>query len=67
MGVEDRPSHECQVGQGYPPGHRIIPLIPVRIEERRAFFRGEGRWHPPEGEYVYIELELMELEVNRVR
>jgi len=34
---------------------------------RRVFSRGEGRWHPPEGEYAYIELELVELEVNRVR
>jgi hypothetical protein len=32
---------------------------------RRLFSRGEGRWHPPEGEYVYLELELVELEVNR--
>jgi hypothetical protein len=26
--------------------------------------RGEGRWHTPEGGYDYIELELLELEVN---
>ena len=31
---------------------------------RRVFSRGEGRWHPPEGEYAYLELELLELEVN---
>lgn len=35
--------------------------------ERRVFSRGEGRWHPPEGEYPYLELELLELELNRVR
>lgn len=34
---------------------------------RRVFSRGEGWWHPPEGAYAYIELELVELEVNRVR
>ena len=33
--------------------------------QRRLFSRGEGRWHPPEGEYVYLELELVALEVNR--
>jgi hypothetical protein len=26
--------------------------------------RGEGRWHPSEGEFVYIELELLDLEIN---
>jgi hypothetical protein len=26
--------------------------------------RGEGRWHLPEGEFAYIELELLELEMN---
>jgi hypothetical protein len=31
---------------------------------RRAPTRGEGRWHPPEGEYVYIELQLTALDVN---
>lgn len=31
---------------------------------RRLFARGEGRWHPPEGEFVYLELELLDLQVN---
>lgn len=26
--------------------------------------RGEARWHTPEGEYAYVEMELLELEVN---
>lgn len=31
---------------------------------RRAATRGEGRWHPAEGDFAYIELELVELEFN---
>ncbi len=31
---------------------------------RRASTRGEGRWHSPEGEFVYIDLELLDLEIN---
>jgi hypothetical protein len=31
---------------------------------RRASTRGEGRWHSPEGEFVYIELELLDLQIN---
>jgi hypothetical protein len=31
---------------------------------RRAMSSGEGRWHPPAGEFSYIELELLELEIN---
>ena len=30
----------------------------------RAFTRGEGRWHPPTGEFAYFEGELIDLEVN---
>lgn len=30
----------------------------------RLMSRGEGRWHPAEGEFAYIELELVDLEVN---
>lgn len=30
----------------------------------RTMSRGEGRWHPPEGEFAYIELELVGFEVN---
>jgi hypothetical protein len=28
---------------------------------RRVMTRGEGRWHPPEGEFVYLEMELLDL------
>jgi hypothetical protein len=35
-----------------------------RIGALRVMSRGEGRWHPPEGEFAYIELELVDLEVN---
>lgn len=30
----------------------------------RVMSRGEGRWHPPDGEFTYIELELVDLELN---
>lgn len=32
--------------------------------DRRVMTRGEGRWHPPEGAFAYIELELVDFEVN---
>ncbi|MCG8554254.1 MAG: hypothetical protein MJD61_03045 [Proteobacteria bacterium] len=32
---------------------------PVRVPGR-----GEGRWHPPEGEYAYLEIELLDLQLN---
>lgn len=35
-----------------------------RFGDRRVAARGEGRWHPPEGEFVYLELELVDFEVN---
>lgn len=35
-----------------------------RFGSRRALSRGEGRWHPPDGEFAYLELELLDLEVN---
>lgn len=31
---------------------------------RRLMSRGEGRWHPSEGAFTYIELELTDLEVD---
>lgn len=37
-----------------------------RIGPWRVSTRGEGRWHTPEGEFVYVELELTGLEVNGV-
>jgi hypothetical protein len=30
----------------------------------RVMGRGEARWHAPEGEFTYIELELLELQIN---
>jgi Family of unknown function (DUF6544) len=30
----------------------------------RVSTRGEGRWHPPDGAFSYIELELLELQTN---
>ncbi len=30
----------------------------------RVGARGEGRWHPPTGEFAYIELELLDLETS---
>jgi hypothetical protein len=31
---------------------------------RRVATRAEGRWHPPEGAFAYLELDLLDLEVN---
>jgi hypothetical protein len=54
-----------------PDGARFTRLrwsTPVReyrdYGPRRAPSRGEGRWHPTEGEYAYIELELLQLEIS---
>ncbi|MFZ5824588.1 MAG: DUF6544 family protein [Bacillota bacterium] len=30
----------------------------------RVCSRGDGRWHPEEGEFSYIELELLDLQIN---
>lgn len=30
----------------------------------RVATRGEGRWHPPEGDYAYLEIELLDLVIN---
>jgi hypothetical protein len=32
---------------------------------RRASTRGEGRWHAPEGEFVYLEIEMIDLQTNQ--
>jgi hypothetical protein len=31
---------------------------------RRVSTRGEGRWHPSDGEYSYLEVELLDLQTN---
>ncbi|HXV63394.1 MAG TPA: DUF6544 family protein [Vicinamibacteria bacterium] len=33
----------------------------------RVFTRGEARWHPPEGDFAYLEIELVHFEVNAPR
>ncbi len=33
----------------------------------RLAARGEARWHPPEGEYVYAAIDILEVEYNRRR
>ena len=35
-----------------------------RLGGRVVMTRGEGRWHPPEGSFTYLELELLDLETN---
>ena len=30
----------------------------------RVLTRGEGRWHPSEGDYAYLEIELLDLQIN---
>ena len=37
-----------------------------RFGRQRAFTRGEGRWHAPDGEFVYLEIELLDLETNEI-
>jgi len=51
--------------EGLVPCRWSTPLGEYRdFEDRRAFSRGEGRWHPETGEYSYLELELVDLQVN---
>ena len=41
------------------------PVLAYRtFGPHRLMSRGEGRWHPPEGDFAYIELELLDLEIN---
>jgi hypothetical protein len=30
----------------------------------RLMARGEGRWHPPDGEFAYLEIELLDVDTN---
>ncbi len=51
--------------EGLVPCRWSTPLGAYRdFAGRRAFSRGEGRWHPETGEYSYLELELVDLQVN---
>jgi hypothetical protein len=52
-------------------GNRLTPLrwsTPVGdyrdFHGRRIFSRGEGHWHAEEGEYAYLELEVVDLRIN---
>lgn len=55
-------------GNGFVPMRWSTPVSGYRdFGNRRTPSRGEGRWHPPEGEFVYLELELLELVVNQGR
>ena len=31
---------------------------------RRVSTHGQGRWHGPEGEFVYVEVDLLDLQTN---
>lgn len=54
-------------GKSFTPVRWSTPVSDYRdYGGRRRFSRGEGRWHPPEGPYTYLELELVELQVNRI-
>ncbi len=55
-------------GKTFRPLRWSTPVSAYRnFGERRLFSKGKGLWHSPEGEFAYIELELSELEVNRLR
>jgi hypothetical protein len=54
-----------------PDGQRLTPQrwsTPIgdyrQFGSRRAAARGEGRWHLPDGEFVYLEIELLDLDIN---
>jgi hypothetical protein len=54
-----------------PDGSQFVPRrwsTPVggyrRFGDVRVMSHGKGRWHGPEGEFTYIELELVELAIN---
>ena len=50
-------------GRELTPCRWSTPLADYReFGPHRAAARGEGRWHPPEGEFVYLELDLLELD-----
>ena len=47
------------------PQRRSTPVKDYRTWGRwHLFSRGEGRWHPPEGAFAYLDLELIALETN---
>jgi hypothetical protein len=52
-------------GRSFVPQRWSTPVAEyVDFDGRRAATRGEGRWHAPGGELTYLELELVDLEVN---
>lgn len=55
-------------GDGFVPMRWSTPVGGYRdFGDRRTMGYGEGRWHSPEGEFAYLELELLELVVNQDR
>ena len=54
------------VGDGrFEPRRWSTPLTAYRtFGPYRLASRGEGRWHPSEGAWTYIELELVEHEID---
>ncbi len=54
-------------GKSFTPMRWSTPLRDYRaFGAYRMSARGEGRWHPAEGSYAYIELELTGIEYNRL-
>jgi hypothetical protein len=52
-------------GSSFTPMRWSTPLGEYRsIGDRRVAASGEGRWHPEDGPYTYIELELLELRID---
>jgi hypothetical protein len=52
-------------GTRFTPQRWSTPLGDYRtFGPARVASRGEGRWHSPDGEFVYIEMELLDLQMN---
>jgi hypothetical protein len=52
-------------GDGFEPQRWSTPVRAYRtFAGHRAMTIGEGRWHPPDGSYTYIELELVDLRID---
>ena len=57
-----------QDGQAFKRWRWSTPVMEYRaFGPYRLAGRGEARWHPPEGEYVYGEFEILDVEYNRRR
>lgn len=52
-------------GRSFTPRRWSTPLGSYRqMGDRRVSTHGAGVWHPPEGPYPYVELDLIELRIN---